>query len=121
PAVARYGCSATPDRPRCAFVAVALTFAWHVVQSDRMSARLLFGMPDAVGRMLAHASLSRLGQLASEPGLIAPRWSANPRFGPDILNVAAAKDWPRLVNACALGRQLTAGDFESSLQTSRKD
>jgi hypothetical protein len=121
PAIARYGCMATPDRPRCAFVAVALTFAWHVVQSDRMAARLLFGIPDAVGRILAHASLSRLGQLAGEPGLIAPRWSNNPRFWPDILKFAAVKDWSRLVNACALGRQLTAAEFESALQTLRKD
>jgi hypothetical protein len=122
PATGRYGLTATPDRPRCAFAAVALAFAWHVVQSDRMAARLLLGMSDPVGRCLLHAPLSRLERLAGEEaGIVAPRWSGNPRFWPDIMKFAAAQDWPKLVSACALGRQLTAADFETALRTSRKD
>lgn len=113
-------CSRLSAAPAVAFCEVALFFAWHTAVVNRVSARVLFAMPEALAERLAQTPLWRLRKIAAEfPGLLQPRWPTNPGFWPDLVRFAAAADWPRLQTAQLLGNQLTAVDLDAAFDEGR--
>lgn len=116
----QYG-SSTDSCMRAAFCEVALFFAWHVVASSRVAARLLFAIPDALSAQLARAPLWQLKRIAMDhPRILTPRWPRNPCFWPDLIHFAAVGDAVRLATAQLLGNQLIALELESALAQGRK-
>lgn len=97
------------------FCEVGLFFAWHTTVLNRFAARMLFSMPDALADRIVQTPLWRLRRIATEfPGLIVPRWPANPAFWPDLVHFAAAGDWHRLETAQLLGSQLIAAELDAA-------
>lgn len=116
---ARYGMmSASPMQ--AAFCEIALFMAWHTAQSQRLAARFLFGMPDALIDRVANAPLWKLRRVALDfPGLLAPRWPRNPAFWPDLIRFAEAGD-ARLEAARLLGTQLIAAELDGTFPRARR-
>lgn len=111
---ARYG-AISPAPMHAAFCELTLFLAWHTAQSQRLAARFLFGMPDPVVQLFAHAPLWRIRRVALDyPGLVAPRWPRNPAFWPDLIRFADADD-ARLEAARLLGNQLIASELDGTL------
>lgn len=112
PVEARYGVlSAAPMQ--AAFCEIALILAWHTAASNRVAARVLFALPDTPATQLVTAPLWRLRRIAMDyPGVLTPRWPANPAFWPDLVRFAAAADSRRLETAQLLGNQLIAAELE---------
>lgn len=111
----RYAISSAP--PATAFCEVALFFAWHTAVMNRFAARMLFSMPDTLAERIAQTPLWRLRRIAAEfPGLLLPRWPANPAFWPDLLRFAAAGDWQRLEMTQLLGSQLIAAELDAAVE-----
>jgi hypothetical protein len=106
--------------PQIAFCEVALFFAWHTAVMNRVSARVLFAMPEVLAERLVQTPLWRLRKIAAEyPGLLLPRWPTNPGFWPDLVRFAAASDGFRLQTTQLLGNQLTAVDLDAALDEGR--
>lgn len=106
--------------PGIAFCEVALFFAWHTAVLNRFAARVLFAMPEALAETMVQTPLWRLRRIArSYPGLLAPRWPANPAFWPDLVRFAALSDWRRLETAQLLGHQLTAMELDPAFNEGR--
>lgn len=106
--------------PTIAFCEIALFFAWHTAVVNRVAARVLFGMPEVLTERIVHTPLWRLRRIAKEfPGLLLPRWPANPGFWPDLVRFAAASDWRRLETGLLLGNQLTAVDLDATFDEGR--
>jgi hypothetical protein len=113
-----YGTSSVA--PAIVFSEVALFFAWHTAVVNRVSARVLFAMPEALAERMVQTPLWRLRKIAAEfPGLLQPRWPTNPGFWPDLVRFAAAADWCRLQTAQLLGNQLTAVDLDAAFDEGR--
>lgn len=111
---ARYG-AISPAPMQAAFCEMALFLAWHTAQSQRLAARFLFAMPDAVVRLFVHAPLWRIRRVALDyPGLATPRWPRNPAFWPDLIRFAEADD-ARLEAARLLGNQLISSELDGTL------
>lgn len=92
---------------------LALFLAWHTAASNRVAARVLFALPDALAVKFVDAPLWQLRRIAMNyPGLLTPRWPANPAFWPDLIRFAAAGDARRLETAQLLGNQLIATELE---------
>lgn len=92
---------------------LALFLAWHTAASNRVAARVLFALPDTLAVKLVAAPLWHLRRIAMDyPGLLTPRWPANPAFWPDLIRFAAAGDARRLETAQLLGNQLIAIELE---------
>lgn len=111
PVEVRYGVlSAAPMQ--AAFCEIALVLAWHTASSNRVAARVLFALPDTLATQLVAAPLWRLRRIAMDyPGVLTPRWPANPAFWPDLVRFAAAEDSRRLETAQLLGNQLIAAEL----------
>lgn len=106
--------------PTIVFCEVALFFAWHTAVVNRVAARVLFAMPDTLAERMVQTPLWRLRRIAAEfPGVLQPRWPANPGFWPDLVRFAAASDWRRLETAQLLGNQLTAVDLDAAFDEGR--
>lgn len=106
--------------PAVAFCEVALFFVWHTAVVNRVAARVMFGLPEMLSERIAQTPLWRLRKIAAEfPGLLLPRWPANPGFWPDLVRFAAASDWGRLQTAQLLGNQLTAVDLDAAFDEGR--
>lgn len=112
PIEARYG--ATSAAPMHATLCeLALFLVWHTAASSRVAARVLFALPDTLAARLVEAPLWQLRRVAMDyPGLLTPRWPANPAFWPDLIRFAAAGDARRLETAQLLGNQLIATELE---------
>jgi hypothetical protein len=96
------------------FCELALLHAWHVAVSQPMAARVLYGMPPAIIERLSRARLWQLRRIAVDnPGLLMPRWPANPCFWPEMIKFAALNDARRLHTLQQLGHQLLAIDLQS--------
>lgn len=109
------GCPVSSVSPVASFCEVALFFAWHTTVLNRFAARMLFSMPDGLADRFVQTPLRRLRRIAAEfPGLLLPRWPANPAFWPDLVHFAAAGDWPRLEMAQLLGSQLIAAELDAA-------
>lgn len=101
--------------PAISFCEVALFFAWHTAVLNRFAARMLFSMPGALADRIVQTPLWRLRRIATEfPGLVVPRWPANPAFWSDLVHFAAAGDWHRLEMAQLLGSQLIAAELDAA-------
>jgi hypothetical protein len=95
------------------FFEVALAFAWHVANCNRLAARVLFAMPDASIDLVAGTSLVQIRRIAIDyAGLLLPRWPTNPSFWPDLARFAQTDDRTRLRNVTLLGTQLIAAQLQ---------
>jgi hypothetical protein len=114
PVDARYG-SASAAVVHNAFCEIALLHAWHVAVSQPLAARLIHGMPATLVERMTKAQLWRLRRIAIDhPGLLMPRWPANPCFWPEMIKFAASGDARRLHALQQLGHQLLAIDLLAS-------
>ena len=103
--------------PAITFTEMALFLAWHTAVVSRVATRVLFAMPDALAKRFAATPFWRLRRIASDyPGLLLPRWSANPCFWPDLVHFAAESNWERLETAQLLGTQLIAVELDETLE-----
>ena len=114
PVARRYGMGAI--RPLASvFCETAAFFAWHTATTSPVAARVLFAMPDALAERLMHTPLWHVRRIAMDyPGLLTPRWPANPGFWPDLVRFATDCDAHRLETARLLGSQLIAAELESA-------
>jgi hypothetical protein len=95
------------------FYEVALAFAWHVANCNRLAARVLFATPDALIELLAAASPAQVRRIAVDyAGLLMPRWPTNPGFWPELERFAHDDDQARLHNVTLLGTQLIAAQLQ---------
>jgi hypothetical protein len=95
-----------------AFCETVIFFAWHVAVANRLAARMSLGMPAAVIERLQPTSFRKLQQvMRAAPWLLMPRWPNNPRFWPDLLQLAALGDADCVRQAQLLGSQLIASDL----------
>ncbi len=114
PIDARYGVLSAAIL-QSAFCEVALLHAWHVAVTRPIAARMLYGMPPAIIDRMAKVQLWQLKRIAADyPGLLMPRWPANPCFWPDLIQFARGGDLQRLVTAQQLGHQLIALELQAS-------
>jgi hypothetical protein len=98
------------------FCEIALLHAWHVAVSQPIAARVLYGMPPPLIEQLSRARLWQLRRIALDyPGLLMPRWPANPCFWPEMIRFAATGDLRRLHTLQQLGHQLIAIDLQTSV------
>jgi hypothetical protein len=112
----RYGALSTAVM-QSSFCELALLHAWHVAVTQPIAARLLYGMQTAIIERIGRAQLWQLRRIAVDyPGLLMPRWPANPCFWPDMLRFAANGDARRLQTVQQLGHQLIAIDLQASEQ-----
>jgi hypothetical protein len=101
--------------PHTAFAINALFFAWHIANSQRVAAKVLYSMADtAIDRLipLPLGELQRIARGGSE--LLAPRWPGNSAFWPDLIRFAALGDAQRLTTTQLLGSQLIAADLRAN-------
>lgn len=114
PVDARYG-AVSAAVVQSSFCEIALLHAWHVAVSQPTAARLILGMPSALIERMTNVQLWQLRRIAVEyPGLLMPRWPANPCFWPEMIKFAAAADARRLHALQQLGHQLLAIDLQAS-------
>jgi hypothetical protein len=116
----RYGALSTAPM-QAAFGEIALFTAVHTAHANRIAARVLFGLPDGVATILIEAALWRVRRVAIDyPGLVMPRWPANPAFWPDLIRFAAEGDDLRLETARLLGSQLIAAELNGTAPRGRR-
>lgn len=97
------------------FCEIALVHAWHVAVSQPLAARLMLGMSSPLVEGMTNAQLWQLRRVAVDhPGLLMPRWPANPCFWPEMIKFAVAGDARRLHALQQLGHQLLAIDLLAS-------
>lgn len=119
-AEARYGALSTAPM-QAAFGEIALFTAIHTFNAHRIAARVLFGLPDTVAAALTDAALWKVRRVAIDyPGLVMPRWSANPAFWPDLIRFAGEGDASRIEMARLLGSQLIAAELEGTVSRRRR-
>jgi hypothetical protein len=100
---------------RSSFCEIALLHAWHVAVSRPLAARLLLGMSATLVDTMTNVQLWQLRRIAVHyPGLLMPRWPANPCFWPEMVKFAVAADARRLHALQQLGHQLLAIDLLAS-------
>ncbi len=98
-----------------AFALSALFFAWHVANSQRTAAKVLYALPENAIDMLTRMPLSALQDSAcSESSRLVPRWPTNAAFWPDLVRFAALGDARRLHTTRLHGSQLSAADLRSN-------
>jgi len=97
------------------FLAIALTFAWHLHHSDPRLARVVLGLRDDTALAFEAIPLWRLQQIAHERlDLLTARWPDNPGFWPDLLKFAGEGCAAQLESARLVGAQLIAQELEPS-------
>jgi hypothetical protein len=100
---------------QASFCELALLHAWHVATSNKLAAKVLYAMPDAISVRLAATPLWQIKRIASQHSeLLLPRWPTNPAFWPDLVQFASLNDSRRLATAQLLGSQLIAAELEWS-------
>jgi len=109
----RYACTA--GHAGQVFCELALLQAWHVAASNRLGARIVHVMPDAIAVSFARLPLWRVKRIAAEhPDLLKPRWATHPCFWADLLHFVRSGDPAGLAAAKLRGNQLVAAFFEPS-------
>lgn len=107
--------AAHPEATSAAFLSIALTFAWHLDQTDKRSARVVLALRDDTGAAFESIPLWRLPQIAHQhPRLLSPRWPDNPGFWPDLIRIARDGSASQLEAARVVGAQLIAKELEPS-------
>ena len=98
-----------------AFADLALFYAWHLVQSNPLAARILLGMAEQTLTVFKQLPLARIQQLASEhPQLVTPRWAQRTPFWRGLLYVAQAGAAERIADMRLLGIQMIASELAKS-------
>ena len=111
---ARYGVAGAAV-VQSSFCEIALLHAWHVAVSRPLAARLLLGMSATLVDNMTNVQLWQLRRIAVDyPGLLMPRWPANPCFWSEMVKFAVAGDARRLHALQQLGHQLLAIDLLAS-------
>ena len=117
PIDARYGVLGAAVM-QSAFCEIALLHAWHTAVTQPIAARMVYGMPTPIIDRMSSVHLWQLKRIAADyPGLLMPRWPANPCFWPDMIKFARAGDLRRLSAAQQLGHQLIAVELQASAAT----
>lgn len=107
---------------QCAFCEVALLYAWHVVTTNRMAARVTHAMPRRTATRLTNTPLWEIKRIAaSHETLMMPRWPTNPAFWPDLIRFAGSNDTHRMTTTRLLGTQLIAAELEVACPLSRRE
>jgi hypothetical protein len=97
------------------FAINALFFAWHIANSQRVAAKVLYSLADtAIDRLipLPLGELQRIARRGSQ--LLVPRWPGNSAFWPDLIRFAELGDAQRLTTTQLLGSQLIAADLRTN-------
>lgn len=90
---------------------LVLTYAWHLVRSEGVAARLFLGMSRDGAARLALCTLRQVIQLAeNDPRLLNPRWPDRPGVWRDLLAAAAAGDAAGMEQFRMRGLQLLAAE-----------
>lgn len=111
---ARYG-TVSAAVVQSSFCEIALLHAWHVAVSQPLAARLIHGMSATLVASMTNAQFWQLRRIAVDyPGLLMPRWPANPCFWPEMVKFSIAGDTRRLHALQQLGHQLLAIDLLAS-------
>lgn len=96
--------------PRLAYL--TLTYAWHVVRSRPLAARVVLGLREAESAWLAHLTLRELGECVERaPGLLRPRWLEHPGVWRHLLLAAASAAPGDFELARLRGMQLLAAPY----------
>ena len=96
-------------RGAVALVRRTLVLAWHLARSNRVTARVIFGMSALTAERIAATRLTDLEGLAElAPGWIVPRWEQQPNVWRQLI-AAACRGQPLLLRQVQLrGLQLLA-------------
>jgi hypothetical protein len=115
PTRSRLGGSGGDAFPRAAAVQLAratLVLAWHTVRADRTAARLLLGMNQAVGDVIASLSLTQIHHIAELHFRQArPRWEDRPALWRELLQEAESPSVRRARDLNLRGLQLITGSL----------
>jgi hypothetical protein len=95
-----------------AFSDLALFYAWHLVHSNPLAARVLLGMAEQTLATFKQLPLLRLQQLAVEqPQLVTLRWPERSPFWRGLTNLAQRGIEERLTDMRLLGIQMIASEL----------
>lgn len=95
-------------------------YAWHLLQSTSPAAKLLLGIPEHCGDLIASRTLPQIYELAdSHPEWLRPRWPALLSFWHDLLIAAEADNDGALLQARMRGLSLLAADLQPDLMQQR--
>ncbi len=90
---------------------LVLTYAWHLVRSESVAARLFLGMSTRCAESVAACTLRQVIQLAeSEPHLLRPRWTDRPEVWRELLIAASGGEPSALERFRIRGLQLLAAE-----------
>lgn len=90
---------------------LALTFAWHLAQTQRLAARITLGMSDDTAKAIAGLCVHELEhRLLTVTDWLRPRWVARVGVWRHFLDASLASDDARLVRAQLRGLQLLAAE-----------
>jgi hypothetical protein len=93
------------------FVSTALFFAWHLVQSDPLAAKVLLDIDAQVALALRRAPIASLRAVSNRAlDWLAPRWLQHPYFWPALLRNSEDPTRYGLAATKLLGRQLLAAE-----------
>lgn len=96
--------------PRLAYL--TLTYAWHIVRSRPLAARVVLGLQQDESAWLAGLTLRDLGACVERaPGLLRPRWLAHPEVWRHLLSAAASAEPAEFELARLRGMQLLAAPY----------
>lgn len=94
-----------------AFAEISLFFAWHLVRSNTLAARILLGMTGSALRAFGGLSLGRIQRLASQrPELVTLRWSSRTAFWLKLLQAARTGATDAIGDLRLLGIQMVASE-----------
>jgi len=96
--------------PRLAYL--TLTYAWHIVRSRPLAARVVLGLHEAESAWLAGLTLRELGECVERaPSLLRPRWLGHPEVWRHLLAAAASATPGEFELARLRGMQLLAAPY----------
>lgn len=102
--------------PRAAAVTQQVfMYAWHLAQSDDVTAQILLGIPLSCTHLISGCTLPRIHELAEQhPDWIRPRWPGQVKVWRRLLLAAASGEVVALENARMHGLQVIAGEWRAA-------
>jgi hypothetical protein len=90
-------------------------YAWHLAQSDDVTAQILLGIPLHCNHLISGCTLPRIHELAEQhPDWIRPRWLDQVKVWRHLLLAAASGEVVALENARMHGLQIIAGEWRAA-------
>jgi hypothetical protein len=90
-------------------------YAWHLAQSDDVTAQILLGIPQHCTHLISGCTLPRIHEIAEQhPDWIRPRWLEQVRVWRHLLLAAASGEVVALENARMHGLQIIAGEWRAA-------